>query len=313
MDLVDMRAFFYIVQKRSISAAAKALFISQPALSARLERLETELNTKLVIREKGHRNISLTPKGEEFYKIAEQWIEIENKANQFKEQCNSEKIRLVTTGSVQEYIVPQIMHQVMQSRYSPQIQLDSVNADEIGSYVASGRADVGLSVRLDDSFSSVVCIPLFEEVKYLLCPANTPLPEGEIHPSMLSPEYEVAVTTVSNKTKSWHNMWFSPIVEPYAKVNLNHFSYHYLDKPSCWTICPASIVTSLLESHPELTFRKLNPAPPNRVIYIIRPRVISSSMFDLIQLFESTIYDYAEKTPWLNAFPAEQITTAQRI
>ena len=312
MELADIQAFYYIVKEKSISGAAKALFISQPALSGRLERLEKELNIKLVNRKKGRKNISLTSKGEEFFKIAEQWIEIDNKTTRFKEECNSEKIRLVTTGSIHEYIVPQIIRQVMQSKYSPQIQLDAVNADEICTYVANGRADVGLSVRSEDSFSSNVCIPLFEEAKYLLCPANTPLPDEEIHPSMLSPEFEVAVTTVSDKTKRWHNMWFSPTTEPYAKVNLNHMSYHYLDKPECWTICPASIVTNLLNTHPDLTYRKLNPTPPNRVIYIIRPRALSSSMFELIQIFEQSIYEYANNTPWLYAFQPEQIMPSQK-
>ena len=66
---MDIKAFEYvnaIVEYGSISKAAETLYISQPALSQYLKNLESELGTKLFIRD-GTRLI-LTAAGETFIK-----------------------------------------------------------------------------------------------------------------------------------------------------------------------------------------------------------------------------------------------------
>lgn len=59
-----------IVQTKNITKTSENLFLSQPTVSHRLKALEDELNTKLIVRKKGHKTIELTPKGEEFISIA---------------------------------------------------------------------------------------------------------------------------------------------------------------------------------------------------------------------------------------------------
>lgn len=64
-NLEYLKAFYYTAKYLSITAAAEALFISQPAVSLTIKRLEGELGCKLFFRTtKGAR---LTPEGEVFY------------------------------------------------------------------------------------------------------------------------------------------------------------------------------------------------------------------------------------------------------
>lgn len=60
MDYMDVHTFLTIVSCESLSKAADLLFVSQPALSHRLTKLEKELGVKLMVRGKGVRNIRLT-------------------------------------------------------------------------------------------------------------------------------------------------------------------------------------------------------------------------------------------------------------
>lgn len=69
MNLKQMEYFIAIVNEGSISAAAKALHVSQPPLSAQMKLLEEEL--VLTLFERGSRNIILTDAGKILYERAQ--------------------------------------------------------------------------------------------------------------------------------------------------------------------------------------------------------------------------------------------------
>ena len=77
MEAKQQEYFVAIVEEKSISRAAKKLYISQPTLSQFLSRLENSLNTKLVIRN-NNGMISLTKAGELYYESARQILDICN-------------------------------------------------------------------------------------------------------------------------------------------------------------------------------------------------------------------------------------------
>lgn len=66
MTNLEIEAFLAVVRLGSITAAAQAIFITQPALSRRLQTLEEELGYPLFRRGKGQRNIQLTEEGKAF-------------------------------------------------------------------------------------------------------------------------------------------------------------------------------------------------------------------------------------------------------
>lgn len=64
MELAQVEAFVEAVRRGSITRAAAALEVTQPALSARLHALERELGAQLLAR--GRRGVTLTPAGRRF-------------------------------------------------------------------------------------------------------------------------------------------------------------------------------------------------------------------------------------------------------
>ena len=64
MLLSQIEAFVEVARTRTVSGAADTLFITQPALTARLQRLEEELDTRLFVRTP--RGMKLTESGEVF-------------------------------------------------------------------------------------------------------------------------------------------------------------------------------------------------------------------------------------------------------
>jgi DNA-binding transcriptional LysR family regulator len=61
MEFDDLRTFVTVAETRSVSQAARQLFLTQPAVTRRLQRLETTLGSPLVDRRR--RPFTLTPAG----------------------------------------------------------------------------------------------------------------------------------------------------------------------------------------------------------------------------------------------------------
>ncbi len=68
MDLRRIRCFLAVVDTGSVTAAAKSLYLAQPALSRQLLTLERELKLTLFVRHRGR--LTLTPAGSEFAELA---------------------------------------------------------------------------------------------------------------------------------------------------------------------------------------------------------------------------------------------------
>ena len=65
-NLSSYRIFYAVANNRNISRAAKELYISQPAISKSIQKLEDNLDVKLF--ERSSRGVTLTPEGELLYK-----------------------------------------------------------------------------------------------------------------------------------------------------------------------------------------------------------------------------------------------------
>ncbi len=79
MEIRLLRYFLAVAQEESISKAAELLHITQPTLSRQLMDLEKELNTKLLIRGKRNKKITLTEDGKLLKSRAQEIIELTNK------------------------------------------------------------------------------------------------------------------------------------------------------------------------------------------------------------------------------------------
>ena len=73
MTLRQLRYIDVIAKRGSLTAAAEALFVTQPSLTAALRELEQELGITLFLRSR--KGLTLTPAGEEFLGYARQILD----------------------------------------------------------------------------------------------------------------------------------------------------------------------------------------------------------------------------------------------
>ncbi len=98
MDISLIRTFLELNRTRHFGKTAKALYITQSAVSARIRMLEETLGVTLLTRDRN--NLQLTPAGMRFLKHAENMINIWNRAQQ-ETALQDESITLLTIGAAQ--------------------------------------------------------------------------------------------------------------------------------------------------------------------------------------------------------------------
>jgi aminoethylphosphonate catabolism LysR family transcriptional regulator len=78
MRYVQIRAFHYVALSGGFSRAAEALFLTQPAISDQVRKLEEEYDVLLFSRQK--KQVELTEQGEKLFEITKRLFEVENQA-----------------------------------------------------------------------------------------------------------------------------------------------------------------------------------------------------------------------------------------
>jgi DNA-binding transcriptional LysR family regulator len=123
------RSFFVTVEEGSLSAAAKALNMSQPTLGRQVSALEKELGVTLF--ERVGRGYEITRSGVELYEHVKAMGEAANKLSltaSGRSQSIEGSVSISATNTMSAYILPALIHKIRQLEPGIQIELVSTNA-----------------------------------------------------------------------------------------------------------------------------------------------------------------------------------------
>lgn len=118
----DLERFISIVNTGSITKAAKSLFLTQPALSLSLIRLEKEINTQLFLRRK--KQLILTKKGEYFYRTAIKIIDLWENAKKDQDKYQEIPVSIGLIDSAALLLVPFLKKKFSSSNTIFEIKID---------------------------------------------------------------------------------------------------------------------------------------------------------------------------------------------
>ena len=153
MEIRVLEYYISIVERKSITRAADALFISQSTLSRQIMDMEKELG--VVLFERGPREISLTEDGDFLYQRAKEIIQLA-RDTEYKihaGQSLSGTIRIgIGEGSVNDLILSAVRPLI---EHNPDVVLDyqTLAADKIYRDIDMGLLDFGV-VWTNDNLSS---------------------------------------------------------------------------------------------------------------------------------------------------------------
>ncbi|NDZ14845.1 LysR family transcriptional regulator [Variovorax sp. WS11] len=174
-SLADLRAFVTVGELQSFAAAARALHLSQPALSRRISHLEDLLGVRLF--DRTTRSVELTVLGQRFLGQVRGLVEGLDRSVLSLRDAAELEAGDVTVGcvlSTVHHFLPPVIHDFRKRHPRVLVRIIEEGADEVLESVKRGEADFALNyIGMQDP--DVEFTPLLKEPYVLACPAGHPL------------------------------------------------------------------------------------------------------------------------------------------
>jgi molybdate transport repressor ModE-like protein len=156
VTLTQLEAFVLVARLGSVKAAAKALGVSEPAVSGALAALRQHLGDPLVERTPG--GMELTAGGKRLIPIASQMVNlaVEAEAAIRDAQGAPELLRVVATSTVAEWVAPGLLGVFTARGHAVEASVGLTTGAEMPALLLERLADVGLGPRLPDLESEPV-------------------------------------------------------------------------------------------------------------------------------------------------------------
>ena len=267
-----IEVFLTVAQRGTLSDAAQALFISQPAVSRHIRSLEEELGCSLMVRGKGKRRMELTEQGREFIQVAEKWRQVWQEAREVASVDRKRKLNVASVGSVSTYLLPPVFRAFLEEDSGRLLTFHSAHSREAYDMVAEGLADVAL-ISDDIYHPQVETVPAFRMPMVLLAGEGSDLPE-RVHPSQLDARKELRLPW-NPEYDMWHSFWFPSGVAPRAELGQMSLLEEYLSWPGSWSdswVIAPYLVAEALSGKRSVRSHTLEEGPPDEVIYYLLGR-----------------------------------------
>jgi len=145
MTLNELRYIVAVAHERSFGRAAQRCFVSQPALSVAIQKLEEELGTRLF--ERGKAEVSVTPVGE---RIVEQAQKVLEEAARVKELAQAGRnqlagtLRLGAIYTVAPYLLPDLIPALRAIAPQMPLEIEEDLTENLEAALKSGRIDAAI-------------------------------------------------------------------------------------------------------------------------------------------------------------------------
>jgi DNA-binding transcriptional LysR family regulator len=172
INLNQLRAFYQAAKCRNVSLAAKALFVSQPAVTAQIKLFEEDCGLKL-FKKKG-RNLYLTDEGKTLFNYARTIFEYEKKIEDAVEQMKELKkgsLRLGSARTYARYFMPFLLTGFRDAYPQIKIHFDEGSSLEMIHSLIDLKNEVVIIAKADDH-PNIAYIPFSREELVLILPPN---------------------------------------------------------------------------------------------------------------------------------------------
>lgn len=174
--LKPLRAFCQIARLGSVSRAAEALFLSQPAVTLQLQALERELG--LALFERIGRRFSLTREGQVLYDLARPLVEgLDGLDGEFRGRLKGlqgGELHVAAGSSTILYLLPALVQAFRAQHPDVQLVLHNVTGKDGLGLLRSDGVDLAVGSMLDVP-TDLAYAPVYSFEPMLICPPEHPL------------------------------------------------------------------------------------------------------------------------------------------
>ncbi len=202
MLLSQLEGFVEIARRGSVSRAAEALFVTQPALTARLKSLESQVGAQLFVRT--GRGVRLSEAGHAFLPYAQRALEAVSEGHRLVGEVargGAGELALGAAPAVSTYVLPAILERFHLEHPNVRLAVRTGHSEEVLDLVLHEQVQIGLVRAL--RHPEIESVPLYEDELVLVAnPAHRFAAAGEIAVEEMSEEQLI----LFDRTSSYHDL-----------------------------------------------------------------------------------------------------------
>jgi LysR family hydrogen peroxide-inducible transcriptional activator len=192
MTLNELRYIVAVAQEKNFGRAAQRCFISQPALSVAIQKLEEELQTQLF--ERGKSEITVTPVGERIVEQAQKVLEEAARIRDIAQAGRNQLAGLFRLGAiytVAPYLLPDLVPALNALAPDMPLEIEENITEQLEAALKTGRIDAAI-IALPFQPPGIVTEFLYEEPFQVVVPQRHPWAKRKtIDPSELAGEHAI--------------------------------------------------------------------------------------------------------------------------
>lgn len=298
----DLTTFLAIAESGSLRQAADSLYIGQGTASLRLKRLEEELQVSLFYRHKGIKGVRLTPEGESFLNIAQQWLALWKNAEQLKHMKTYRELHVAAPDTFNNFLLIDVYCSFTKKHPETVLTIQTEHSTEVHQLIENQQMDIGFVSNLHP-FSNVVATPFFSEDMVCVCHADSAFANSGNFSDLQS--YNEVYSPVSTEYGLWHKQFFPNTGRFRITTGTASMLPYFMEDPDSWTIVPSTIAQLLLAKIPGLVRLPISFSPPRRTAYILLHRYSKPWIRDLTSLLVHDVINHIQKNYQVSLYKKE--------
>ncbi len=189
MTLSELKFIVAVARERNFRRAAEKCFVSQPALSLAVKKLEEELGVTLF--ERSHKDVAMTPIGEQIIAQASRTLEESNRIKEIARMGNNQlagPFKLGVIYSTGPYLLPEIIPALRQLAPDMPLEVEENLTANLETQLRNRVIDAAI-IALPFDVPGIRCEPLYDESFVVAVPDIHPWAgRKEIHAEELADE-----------------------------------------------------------------------------------------------------------------------------
>ena len=297
IQLAQLEAFAAVARTGSISAAAQELFLSQPAITARIQGLERGIGASLLARSRtGSR---LTEMGRALLPHAERALSAVAGGRRAVEDVVSGSGGRLTIGAapaVSTYVLPAMLHRFQADHPRVQLSVRSGHSEEVLEMVLREEVEIGLMRPIQHA--DVVNTPLYEDELVLVVPRGHGFAaSGQVRMEQMATEHLI----LFDRTSSYHELTSSIFrqagIAPrgYLEVDNIDAAKRMVEQRLGIALLPLTAVQAEIGTGRLFPVKVSDMTPVRRQIVVVRRRDVGEPSA-VVSSFLSTLHDMRSDT-----------------
>jgi DNA-binding transcriptional LysR family regulator len=297
IDVRALRCFLAVCAAQSMTRAAQAMHLAQPAMSMQIKNLEAELGVQLFERSK--RGTQLTPAGRRFEQRAQDLLNALQHAVDDVRGLDTRPTGPVTLGlpqSMSRLLTVPLVAETLRRWPEVHLQVAELSSGFVSQLLARGDIDIGITFERHDN-PAMSYEHIAEEQLVLVGPAGAlPAPRGEKHGEisavplaalqaypLVMPGREHGLRILIDRIAQAHHIRLQPV----AEVNAIHQILDVASSGVAYGVLSFAAVIGALQAG-RVSAARIDSPPLSRPIYLAgllhdAPSVAVSALRNLIK------------------------------